>query len=186
MRPDSSDPSALPSPSGDSALRRSFNRLYDENIERIETMAFLKLGNIHDAQNAAADVFVAAWRRIASGDSAVDVPWLYATLHNVVGNEYRRRERSARLDARATAVFASSTASVRSDDDRDLIAAITKLESSDREVIWLVYFEQLSNGEVARILGCTAAAARKRAERARTRLATMLAVAADRGEEGVL
>lgn len=184
MRPDSSDQSALPSPSGDSALRRSFNRLYDENIERIETMALLKLSNTHDAQNAAAEVFVAAWSRMSSGNP-VDVSWLYATLRNVVGNEYRRRERAKQLDARATAELVSSFASAPSDDVRSLITALAKLEVADREIIWLAFFEQRPGTEIAQILACSSAAARKRIERARARLMRVLAAEEAAEREGV-
>ncbi len=171
--PEFSALSALPSAEvAGSAVRGAFEHLYDANVERIETMALLKLGNVHDAQNAAADVFTAAWRALCSG-VAVDVAWLYVALRNVAGNEFRRRDRAGRLDARVLAEY-SPVPGGRSDEQLDVLSALSKLDVRDREVLWLVYFEQLPTVDTARVLGLTEAAVRQRATRARSRLAVLL------------
>ena len=63
-----------------------------------------------------------------------------------------------------------SEAAVRAELRDRLTAAIDRLDPVDREVLALRHFEQLSNAEVAAVLGLTVAAASKRYVRALERL----------------
>lgn len=68
--------------------------------------AFNRLNDLGAAEDVAAEVFAVAWRRRNDfPDAPLTLPWLYATLRNVVGNELRRRKRTRRREQRAQAVF---------------------------------------------------------------------------------
>lgn len=136
-------------------------------------MAMLKLSNLHDAENATGEVFAIAWSRFLAGQE-ITLPWLYKTLHNVVLHEYRRRARADRKFARAANAWVEAHTEGISDDSRVVREAMFRLDPQDGEVLWLLYFEELTAEAAAQVLGCTPAAARKRAERARLRLRTLL------------
>jgi RNA polymerase sigma-70 factor, ECF subfamily len=63
-----------------------------------------------------------------------------------------------------------ASAAIRQEMERRLHAAIAELEESDRDIIWMRHFEQLSNQEVASSLGLTEAAASMRYLRAMRKL----------------
>jgi RNA polymerase sigma-70 factor (ECF subfamily) len=125
-----------------------------------------------DAQDAAADVFLTAWRRVddvPEGDAAR--VWLYATARRVVANHRRSRRRRAALTDR----LAVETAVRTHEPDREeslVREALLRLPVRDREVLLLAEWEQLSPTEIAAVLGCLPVTARARLHRARRRFRT--------------
>jgi RNA polymerase sigma-70 factor (ECF subfamily) len=67
-----------------------------------------------------------------------------------------------------------SQAAVRAETRLQLEAALNSLDDTDREVLALRHFEQLSNGEAARVLGIGESAASNRYVRAVKRLKGLL------------
>jgi RNA polymerase sigma-70 factor (ECF subfamily) len=67
-----------------------------------------------------------------------------------------------------------SEAAIRVEQNARLEEALNSLEPIDREVLALRHFEQLSNGEVAELLGLDKSAASKRYARALLRLKDVL------------
>lgn len=127
----------------------------------------------HDrAQDLAGEVFTTAWRRRR------DVPedalaWLYATASNVLRNERRRAGRHSQLLRRLSLALPDP------DDESDygqgvdhawVRAAMGRLSQSDREVLRLSAWEELSVDQVARVLSTSRSAAAMRLHRARERL----------------
>lgn len=77
--------------------------------------------------------------------------------------------------ARLPGAGPSPSAEVRRREDRERLAsAIRSLPTEDREILQLVDYDQLAYEEIARRLGITAAAARKRHSRAVARLRELL------------
>lgn len=74
-----------------------------------------------------------------------------------------------------------ASAAIRNELQRRLEAAIADLDPDDREVILMRHFEQLSNQEVATVLGLSEAAASMRHLRALRRLRALLAPEEDQG-----
>ena len=160
-----------------------------------------------DIDDVLQDVYLAASRRLPDylRDPAVPVfVWLRTMTQQVLADTYRRhmgaQKRDARRDIplhrRATGSSASisiaaklaasltspSKAAVRADTREQLYAALDKMDSIDREVLALRHFEDLSNGEVAQILGLQKAAASNRYIRALKRLKEILS---DAGFDGL-
>ena len=67
-----------------------------------------------------------------------------------------------------------AAASIRKELEARFVAAVDQLEDEDREVIVMRHFEQLGNGEVAQVLGISAAAAGMRHLRALRKLRAIL------------
>jgi RNA polymerase sigma-70 factor, ECF subfamily len=78
----------------------------------------------------------------------------------------------------------ASEVAIRAERKRQLQDALDRMNPIDREVLVLRHFEQLSNGECARVLGLGASAASQRHLRALRRLKEILA-ALPGGEKGV-
>lgn len=178
MVPSNPAPAAAQGESAFEALFRTYHPV-------IVAAAYNRLSDASDAEDAAAEVFAQAWRRRDDAAHVFTVTWLYSALRNVVGNQYRARDRHARrversgLDAPRTTEPDSD-----SDDVFDVRAAVNRLDAADRELIWMTYWEDLTREEIADILGCNQAALRVRLHRARKRLAAELAAHPEPTKEG--
>jgi RNA polymerase sigma-70 factor (ECF subfamily) len=155
-----------------SADEADFRIVYEANYVAVLGYALRRVAP-DEAADVAADVFLTAWRRFA------DVPrggearlWLYATARRVVANRARSERRRTRLRARLLRETADRPQLAP---ERELVAdAFGRLPAADREILSLVAWEGLSADELARVLGCSANAARIRLHRARRRFAAEL------------
>jgi RNA polymerase sigma-70 factor (ECF subfamily) len=158
-------------PSGDAAFRRLFD------IHHPAVLAYcLRRAGREDAQDAAAEVFAVAWRRLGDvPDSDGTLPWLYGTARRVLANQRRGRARSRRLSNRLAASRAEPPATpeviiLRREQDQLVLDAIGRLRDGDREVIRLALWERLPHAAIGKILGCSDRAVTMRLNRAVQRL----------------
>ena len=140
--------------------------------------AYLVAGNSADAEEAAQDGFVKAYRSLRRfRPGAPFRPWLL----QIVANEARNRRRSAgrrgQLALRAAAqgpsgdAAPSPEASLLAGERRDeLLAAVNRLAERDRLSIACRYFLDLSEAETAAALGCRPGTVKSRLSRALERL----------------
>lgn len=127
-------------------------------------------------------VVVGARRRFRPHGSGSALPWLYGIAHNVVRSQ---RRRTAPASAPETDDVDWDAVNARLDAAAaggDLRVALAALSSSERDLLLLVAWEQLTVTEAAEALEITATAARSRLHRARTRAAAALASAPTTGE----
>jgi RNA polymerase sigma-70 factor (ECF subfamily) len=156
-------------PSGD--VGAAFGKHYG----RIEAYCMRRL-DADEARDAAAEVFAIAWRRRADAPGTERVlPWLYSIARNVVANSRRSRRRRRRLSERLlrtsnTAAPGADVQVVASEEHRLVIEAALLLSESDREILALAGWEELSNRDIGLVLGCSTDAAAQRVHRAKKRL----------------
>lgn len=154
---------------------RAFEELFRSYYPVIVSAAYNRLSRLDDAEDVAAEVFSIAWRNRSQSSSVYTLAWLYGTLRNVVGNEYRRRDRAARrVEKLANTAADPISDPTMSDEGREVRRVVARLEPADRELIWMAYWEDLTREEMAEILGCTHATVRVRLFRARRRLKVAL------------
>ncbi len=132
------------------------------------------------AEDAVAETFAVVWRkRDLIPDPAL--PWLYAIAVRVIANQRRGIERRRALGERLAHAEPSGGGGVDpvdSIDRRDAFAAaFGRLSEQEREVLRLVAWDGLDNGDAARVLGCSPGAFRVRLHRARRRLEKQLQAA---------
>jgi RNA polymerase sigma-70 factor (ECF subfamily) len=125
-----------------------------------------------DAQDAVAEVFLTAWRRleeVPEGDAAR--VWLYATARRVIANQRRATDRRIRLRERLAAQpVALPAGEAASDPTTELVhAALRSLKPPDQEALLLAEWEGFSPTEIASLMGCARVTARGRLHRARRR-----------------
>ena len=153
-----------------------FERLFADNHEAIRRYCRRRLPG-DAAEDAAADVFVVAWRRISdvpTGDDAL--LWLYGVARNVVARSRRGDRRRDRLSAKVRSLGEApeepaETVVIRNEDERLLLEALWRLRPDDQEVLRLKAWEDLSHSEIATVLGISVSAVDARASRAMKRLA---------------
>lgn len=152
-----------------------FDALYDEYEHLVRSYCARRV-DATVLDDAVADVFVVAWRKIADLPPDDEVlPWLYGVAYRVVCHEWRRAGRAERLRRRC------STSGIGPDPDpgegtvererRELVArAAGGLSETDREILRLTLWEELSLAGAAVVLGITPNAAKQRVYRARRHL----------------
>jgi RNA polymerase sigma factor (sigma-70 family) len=153
-----------------------FDELYRRRFQAVLAYVNRRESSAADAAEIVSDVFTVAWRRLeAVPEEPADLLWLYGTARRVLSEHRRRGWRRARLDARISSE-AAPTDELDEDPLRDRVRSlIKKLRPADREVLRLVFWEDLTHEEAAQVLGCSVNAVAVRVHRARGRLAEQLA-----------
>jgi RNA polymerase sigma factor (sigma-70 family) len=157
---------------GERARRRRFDALFASYNPDILAYCGWRAGSASDAQDAAAEVFLTAWRRLdelPDGDAAR--VWLYATARRVIANQRRSDRRRVALDERLALDAAAFPQGPPSPSREEALVheALGRLGPRDREVLLLAEWEGLSAAEIAAVMGCLAITARGRLHRARRR-----------------
>jgi RNA polymerase sigma-70 factor, ECF subfamily len=131
-----------------------------------------------DAADVAAETFLVAWRRLDDVDEESALPWLYGVARRVLLSQQRSARRQRAIAARVAAADPSFvTEAPATPGSQRLLEALAGLSEQEREVLMLTAWEELSSGEAARVLSCSATAYRIRLHRARGRLRARLAEA---------
>ncbi len=159
-------------PSGEEAR---FDSLYRSHHREILAY-FLRRMPGPDAEDATAEVFAVAWRRldaIPAGGEAVG--WLFGVAHNALSSHRRGRRRRLRLNEKlgGLATPAAPTPEhqvVRSEKDEAMLQALAGIRRSSAEILRLSAWEQLSHHQIGGILGISEAAVGQRIARARKQL----------------
>ena len=152
-----------------------FRRIFDYHFEAVTRYCLRRLP-VADVNDATAEVFLVAWKKIDSvpaGEGAL--PWLYGVARNVVRNATRSTRRSGRLTGRLGGLARQqppdpSAVVVRRREDEALVAAMGELSDDDQEVLRLRAYEGLTAPEIAVALDISPEAAKKRVTRALGRL----------------
>jgi len=185
----------------DEAVAALFARYQDKLVRMITFRLDGRILGKVDAEDVLQDAFVEASRRIQDYLDRPTVPffvWLRQITSQVLIDIHRRylgtRMRDVNLEVALDRAGSAATSSaflaaqladslttpsqvaVREETLLELKTALEKLDPIDREVLILRHLEELSNNEVAQILGIDRFAASKRYLRALERLRNAMAV----------
>lgn len=162
-----------------SGSARCFGDLMDRHRQRIYGKALVRMGNVHDAEDVVATVFLEAWRnrkhvRIVNGSA---LPWLLTVTVNVSLNLNRSKRRYRRLLAAAppSEAYGDPSEAVAEYLDsqaraRDLTRAMSKLSSVDQSIVELVLVEELTLIAAAAALELPVGTVKSKLHRARKKL----------------
>jgi RNA polymerase sigma factor (sigma-70 family) len=157
----------------------AFERLYREHHRTVLAYCARRVSP-SDSWDAAAEVFVIAWRRLGevpTGDG--ERPWLLGVAYRVLSNQRRASFRRALLAGRVASIRAARPSwpeeiLIRHEEDTLVLAALARLRPKDREIIKLTIWDELTPVEIAAVLGITREAVDQRYSRARRRIARTL------------
>lgn len=157
------------------SARRRFDAIYQAHYGAISAYARRRTSAAADAQDAVAETFTIAWRRIdeaPAGDAAL--PWLYGVARRVLANQRRgdrrRLDLSARLRSQTTPGPDLEAGVVAADERAIVLVALARLRATDQELLRLAVWEELSHRDIAGVVGCSESSVAVRLHRARTRL----------------
>jgi RNA polymerase sigma-70 factor (ECF subfamily) len=158
---------------GDSAAFEALVLAYQSLAFRA---AFVIAGDAADAEEAAQDAFVKAYRalgRFRAGEPFR--PWLLAIVANEARNRRRTRGRRAALALRAEAEPGApgedpEEAALATERRKRVLTAVERLRDDDRDVLACRYFLELSEEETAAALGIARGTVKSRTHRALARL----------------
>jgi RNA polymerase sigma-70 factor, ECF subfamily len=153
-----------------------FEGLFRKNYPAVRAYALRRTSG-DGAQDAVAETFLVAWRRLDEVPSDA-LPWLYGVARRVLANQRRTTDRGAALERRlagAAPRLAEPDPGDSAGDAELLHLALGRLPERSREALMLVAWHGLSGARAARAAGCSHAAFAVRLHRARARLAAELA-----------
>jgi RNA polymerase sigma-70 factor, ECF subfamily len=160
------------------ASQHRFEAIYGEEAEAVLRYLRYRVGP-DEAEDMVAETFAVAWQKL---DQVPDPPraWLLAAARRVSANHLRsrRRRRAHEVGALDETLTTGILDSESVDRRRDLVTALKKLSSQDREAILLVTWYDLTHAEAAASMECSTTAFAVRLHRARRRLGAVL------GEDG--
>jgi RNA polymerase sigma-70 factor, ECF subfamily len=153
-----------------------FSRLYRENARALLGYALRRSTDPDDAADVVAETFLVAWRRLDQVPLGVGSRlWLFGVARNVLANQARGARRRDRLTERLREDLRRELPAHRPAAPGPLVDALAELGESDRELLRLIGWEELTPTEAARVLAISPLAARTRLHRARRRLRARLA-----------
>ena len=166
--------------------QRGDSRAFEEIVRSYQDIAFrvayLVAGDAAEAEDAAQEGFVKAWR--AFGRFRPDAPlrpWLLRIVANEARNRRRAAGRRARLSLRVEREESSGGAApspeaalLDAEQRERLLAAVEQLPEDARLVVACRYFLDLSEAETAAALGVRTGTVKSRLSRALGRLRTSL------------
>lgn len=149
----------------------AFALLLDRHAERVRRLVARNVPRAA-VREVAHDAFVSAY--LSLGTYAPTHPfehWLVRVALRACAEYWRARGRGASsVDAATAGLRHDDLAPLRADDRELCEWALARLAREDREVLTLVYFEELDVKECAKLLGWSASKVKVRAHRARVRL----------------
>jgi len=149
-----------------------FRELYDATYPRIMAYAHRRVRSREDALDAVSETFLVVWRRL--DDIPPDrrtVPWVYGVARRVLANQYRSRDRKAKMEHR----MMDDQSSGPGERSFDVVhEALDALRVDDREILTLAAWDDLDNSEIAQVVGTSEENVAVRLHRARKRLALEL------------
>ncbi|HEY2355466.1 MAG TPA: sigma-70 family RNA polymerase sigma factor [Gaiellaceae bacterium] len=159
--------------------RERFELLYRELYAPISGYVMRRSASTEDAAEAIAETFVVLWRRLdACPDGEESRPWLFGVARRVLANQRRGERRRTALAERLTVEVDPGELSVPGGSDGRVARAFAQLSESDREILALLAWEELTRDELAVALGVSRPVARLRLHRARRRFEAALAAPA--------
>ncbi len=169
--------------------KAAFGLLVDKYKEGVYALAYSKLGNFHDAEDVAQEVFTKAYRKLHTLKHYDSFhAWLYATTSNLCKDWIRARGRRPDgeyiedEDPKILEILSIENyrekAAQRSLQE-SLEEALESLPEMHRQVLTLYYLAGMNGKEIAMFLGIAPMAAWRRLSRARSQLKKEMAAMMD-------
>lgn len=139
--------------------KEAFGQLYERYHDKIYNYVYYRTGNVDDAADLTAKVFMRALQHIGRYEDK-GVPfsaWLYRIAHNLVANWHRDNSRRQMLSLDDIAQWRISDdgpefAAQLMEDRVALLASMRRLPTDRQELLILKFVENLSNAEIGDVM----------------------------------
>ncbi len=164
--------------------REVFGVLYERHLRRIYNYVYYRTGSVADAEDLTARTFYQALSNLQRY-RVQGVPfsaWLFRIAHNLVANWHRDsgRHRALPLDGLSELPDLNDDPPQRaeySEERRELRQVIARLPADRQQLLILKFVEQMSNAEIAAVMGRTEGAVKALLHRTIESLKSQLTVA---------
>ena len=160
--------------------REAFGELVEQYRDNVYRLAYRMCGNAYDADEAAQEAFVAAWRALPNfrGDAKFST-WLYRLTTNAAIDVMRREKRHQTVGDGEMMELADDADSPqetveRTEQQEAVQKALATLSEEYREVLLLRYMEELDYAEIAEVLQLPSGTVKSRINRAKAALKAAL------------
>ena len=160
----------------------AFATLIEKYQRQVHALAFRKVRDFQTAEDITQETFLQVHQKLATlNDPAKFSGWLYAIVNHLCIAWYRknRLQTESLQDIHISEIetdaysryIATAHAKTTAAAQHDLVKKLlTRLKESDREVITLHYFEEMTSSEIGEVLGVSENTVKSRLHRARQRL----------------
>jgi RNA polymerase sigma-70 factor (ECF subfamily) len=147
-------------------------------IPSLRAFAISLSGNVDRADDLVQETILRALANINSFQPGTNLPaWLFTILRNLFRSEYRKRRREVEdADGSFAQTLKSNPDQIGRIEFQEFRQALAELPSDQREALILVGASGFSYEEAADICECAVGTIKSRVNRARSRLAKLLAV----------
>jgi RNA polymerase sigma-70 factor, ECF subfamily len=147
-------------------------------VPSLRAFAISLCGNVDRADDLVQETLLRALANIDSFQPGTNMSaWLFTILRNHFRSEYRKRRREVEdSDGRYAESLKSQPEQYAQVEFREFRAALAQLPADQREALILVGASGFSYEEAAHICGCAVGTIKSRVNRARTRLAELMAI----------
>ena len=160
--------------------RDAFGELVEQYRDNVYRLAYRMCGNAYDADEAAQEAFVAAWRALPNfrGDAKFST-WLYRLTTNAAIDVMRREKHHQTVGDGEMVDLADDADSPqetveRTEQQEAVQKALDTLSEEYREVLLLRYMEELDYAEIAEVLQLPSGTVKSRINRAKAALKAAL------------
>jgi RNA polymerase sigma-70 factor (ECF subfamily) len=140
----------------------AFSLLYERYVNNIYSYIYYRTGNHHDAEDLVSRTFYRALKHFPRyvDRGAPFSAYLYRIAHNIVANFHRDRSRRQVVPLNEMMLSAlkreqPAIAFEEGDARETLLGAIRRLPEDRKELLVLKFVDQLTNAEIAKIMGRT-------------------------------
>lgn len=143
-----------------------FAWMWQADAPRVLSYARRHVG-LNDAPDVVSETFVVAWRRLSQVPEPA-LPWLIGTARRIIDNTRRSDRRRMALAQRVELLSALAAPGTEVSARNEALQRLAELPEHYREALLLVAWDGLNSAQAAAATGLSAAAFRKRLQRART------------------
>ncbi|MDG2493855.1 MAG: sigma-70 family RNA polymerase sigma factor [Luminiphilus sp.] len=159
--------------SGDQSV---YATLVTDHLGPISAYAQRMTGNVSNAEDITQEVFLRLWLKASEFDAtrARLTTWLHQMAHNLAIDQHRKRHREVSLEV--IDVPDPAVPSDSSEKPYPVAQALLQLPERQRSALALTYYQDLSNREVADIMGLSTRAVESLLVRARSAMKVRLEI----------
>lgn len=136
--------------------REAFGKIYEELLEPVYRYFYWNLASPEETEDLTQEVFVRCLVHISDFDrrKAAFKSWVFRIAHNLLVDHLRHRRTSDELPQEMEAGQTPVAEAVEEEGRRRAVrSALGELPALQRQVIVMKYFAEMSNEEVAAVLG---------------------------------
>ena len=145
-------------------IKKEFEEIYDNYVEKIFRFAYLKVGTRDDAQDITSKAFVKLWDTLKEGKKELKNPkaFLYQVTRNLVIDHYRKNREGGpqgkdkkipleNIIVSDKEMRADEKAFIQSEME-EVKKALEEINEDYQDVIILYYLDELTSSEIADLL----------------------------------